>query len=115
MHKLTNLIDGEVEGLCVKVNVRNRKFLLCGIYRPPNSGVEYWNSIRTFENLNSYPVNDLVILGDFNCNIRTINLPNRMHNLILSYVLCQLIDEPTHFTAQSSTIIRLALVNDLET
>ena len=39
-HKACNLIDNEVEGLCVEVNVRNHKFLLCGIYRPPNSGVE---------------------------------------------------------------------------
>ena len=113
MHKLTSLIDSEVEGLCVEVKIRNRKFLLLGIYIPPNSGVEYWNSIeRTFENLNSSPVNDLVILGDFNCNMQTINLPNRTHNLILSYDLCQLVDEPTHFTEQSPTIINLALVND---
>ena len=44
--------------------------------------------------------------------MQNVNLPNRMHNLILAYDLCQLIDEPTHFTEQSSTIIDLALVNN---
>ena len=30
----------------------NHKFLLYGIYRPPNTGIELWDSIeRTFENL----------------------------------------------------------------
>ena len=46
LHKSCKLIDNEVEGLCVEVNVRNHKFLLCGIYRPPNSGVEYWDSLE---------------------------------------------------------------------
>ena len=40
------------------------------------------------------------------------NLPNKMQNLILSYDLCQLIDEQTHFTENSSTLIELALVNN---
>ena len=40
------------------------------------------------------------------------NLPNRLQNLILSYDLCQLIDEPTHFTENSSTLIDLAIVNN---
>ena len=34
-----NLIDNEVEGLCVEVNVRNHKFLLCGICRPQIQGL----------------------------------------------------------------------------
>ena len=40
------------------------------------------------------------------------NLPNKMQNLILSYDLWQLIDEQTHFTENSSTLIELALVNN---
>ena len=40
------------------------------------------------------------------------NLPNRMQNLIISYDLCQLIDEPTHFTENSSSLIDLAILNN---
>ena len=45
-HKLTNLIYGDLEGLCVEINIPNHKFLLCGIYRPPNAGIELWDSIE---------------------------------------------------------------------
>ena len=41
--------------------------------------------------------------------MQSVNLPNRMHNFILAYDLCQLIDEPTYFTEHSSSIIDLAL------
>ena len=67
---------------------------------------------RTFENLNASLTKDIVILGDFNCNMHNNNLPNRMQNLILSYGLCQLIDEPTHFTENSSSLIDFAIVNN---
>ena len=40
-HRLTNLIYGDLEGLCVEINIPNHKFLLCGIYRPPNAGLNY--------------------------------------------------------------------------
>ena len=112
-HKLTNVIYGDLEGLCDKITIRNHKFLLCGIYRHPNAGIELLDSIeRTFENLNTSSTKDIVILGDFNCNMHNNNLPNRMQNLILSYDLCQLIDEPTHFTENSSSLIDLAIVNN---
>ena len=67
---------------------------------------------RTFENLNTSSTKDIVILGDFNCNMHNNNLPNRMQNLILSYDLCQLIDESTHLTENFSSLIDLAIVNN---
>ena len=63
-HKLTNLIYGDLEGPCVKINIRNHTFLLCGIYRPPNAGIELWDSIeRTFKNLNNSTTKNIIILG----------------------------------------------------
>ena len=83
------------------------------MYRPPNAGIELWDSIeRTFENLTTSSTKDIVILGDFNCNMHNNNLPNRMQNLILSYDLYQITDEPTHFTDNSSSPIDLAIVNN---
>ena len=91
-HKLTSNY-GDLEGLRVEIYIRNHKFLLCGIYRPQNAGIELWNSIeRTFQNLNTSSTKDIVILGDFNGNMHNNNLPNRMQNVILSYDLCQFID-----------------------
>lgn len=115
LHKQTNLVENNIEALCIEVSLRGHKFLLGGFYRPPNSGCEYWDSIEsTFDNLNNSAIKDLIILGDFNCNMQRLNTPNRMHNLALSYNLSQLIDEPTHYTEHSSSIIDLILVSKPE-
>ena len=92
--------------------IRGHKFLLAGFYRPPNSGREYWESIEsTIDNLSNSVTNDLIILGDFNCDMQQLNTPNKMHDLALSYNLTQLIDDPTHYTEHSSSLIDLILVN----
>ena len=70
------------------------------------------NIERTIENLNTSSTKDIVISRDFKCNMHNNNLPNRMQNLILSYDLCQQIDEPTHFTENFSSLIDLAIVNN---
>ena len=115
LHKQMNLIDGDIEALCVEMIVRGHKFLLAGFYRPPNSGREYWESIEsTFDNLSNSVTNDLIILGDFNCDMQQLNTSNKMHDLALSYNLTQLIDEPTHYTEHSSSLIDLILVNKPE-
>lgn len=115
LHKQVNLVDNNIEALCVEVNVRGHKFLLAGFYRPPNSGREYWDSIEsTFDNLSNSAINDLIILGDFNCDMQQLNTPNKMYDLALSYNLTQLIDEPTHYTEHSSSLIDLILVNKPE-
>ena len=115
LHKQMNLIDGDIEALCVEMIVRGHKFLLAGFYRPPNSGREYWESIEsTFDNLSNSVTNDLIILGDFNCDMQQLNTSNKMHELALSYNLTQLIDEPTHYTEHSSSLIDLILVNKPE-
>ena len=40
--------------------------------------------------------------------------PSNLHDLALSYNLTQLIDEPTHYTEHSSSLIDLILVNKPE-
>ncbi|MEW8547035.1 MAG: endonuclease/exonuclease/phosphatase family protein, partial [Candidatus Thiodiazotropha sp.] len=40
LHKQTNLIENDIEALCIEVSIRGHKFLLSGFYRPPNSGQE---------------------------------------------------------------------------
>ena len=115
LHKQMNLIDSDIEALCVEMIVRGHKFLLAGFYRPPNSGREYWESIdSTFDNLSNSVTNDLIVLGDFNCDMQQLNTPNKMHDFALSYNLTQLIDEPTHYTEHSSALIDLILVNKPE-
>lgn len=110
----SDLIHGDIEALCIEVTIKHHKILICGIYRPPNSGNNYFDLIEnTFDNLSSSPLKDLIILGDFNCDMLSSS-PNKMKNIALSYNLKQLIDEPTHFTEHSCSTIDLILVTKPE-
>ena len=83
--------------------------------RPPNSGSDYWDLIeQTFDNLCDSHITDLVILGDFNSDLLKPMHANRIKNLTNSYNLHQLIDEPTHYTENSSSLLDLAIVSKPE-
>ena len=81
------------------------------MYRPPNSGSDYWDLIeQTFDNLCGSHITVLVILGDL---LKPMHA-NRIQNLTNSYNLHQLIDEPTHYTENSSSLLDLAIVSKPE-
>ena len=68
--KRNDIIQGDIEGICIEVSIQSHRFLLCGMYRPPNSGSDYWDLIeQTFDNLCDSHITDLVILGDFNSDL----------------------------------------------
>ena len=110
-----DLITGELEALCVEIILKSHKLLLCGVYRPPNTGNAYWDLIEnTLDNLSNSGVADIVVVGDFNSDMRTLSSSAKMRNLISSYNFHQVIDEPTHYTEHSSSVIDLVLVSEPE-
>ena len=36
--KCNDIIQGDIEGIRIEVSIQSHRFLLCGMYRPPNSG-----------------------------------------------------------------------------
>ena len=54
----------------------------------------------------------MVILGDFNYNMQCVN-NNKIHELMQQYNLKQLIQELTHFTESSESLIDLILVRNV--
>ena len=113
--KRNNIIQGDIEGICIEVSIQSHRFLLCGMYRPPNSGSDYWDLIeQTFDNLCDSHITDLVILGDSNSDLLKPMHANRIQNLTNSYNLHQLIDEPIHYTENSSSLLDLAIISKPE-
>lgn len=111
----SDLVNGEIEALCLELSFKSHKFLLSGIYRPPNSGNMYWDLIEnTLDNMTNSRIGDLIVVGDFNCDMQTLASSNKMQKFMSSYNLHQLIDEPTHFTEHSSSVIDLILVSKPE-
>ena len=111
----SDLIYGDIEAICVEIILKKHKLLLCGVYRPPNSGNPYWDLIETtFDNLSNSGLEDIVVVGDFNNDMATHSCSTKIRNLISSYNFSQLIVEPTHYTETSSSIIDLILVSKPE-
>ena len=77
-----DMTHGDIEAICIEVCIRNHNLLLCGIYRPPNSGLNYWDLIEnTLDDISNSPITDTIIVGNFNCDIKAANLSNQMHIL----------------------------------
>ena len=103
----------DLESLWVQVEVSGKKMLINGSYRPPSSSRNYWDLIDvSFSNGIDTGIDNIFILGDFNNDCL-----NKHNNEILDicnqYNLTQLIEEPTHYTETSSTLLDLAIVKNV--
>ena len=92
--------------------MRSKKILIGGFYRPSNSTADYFTILRErIDRAYNTNIPDIVIAGDFNFNMRTDG-NDRIKDLIQNYNLKQLINEDTHFTENSSSLIDLILVRN---
>jgi len=81
----------DVEAIWLEIRSNNNKFLLCTIYRPPNSGIVFWDNMQLM--LDSVKISDIkhtVILGDFNADDNSPHGPHfhyfiRTNNLVVTY------------------------------
>ena len=100
---------------CIWIDITNKhKHVLFGVYyRPPNANAEYFSLIETSLNLAiDTGYNDIVVTGDFNLNMLSINTARKIHSLCSEFALHQTISEPTHYTEASSSLIDLILVHN---
>ena len=86
--------------------VHKKSFLLCSVYRPPSSLInwidEFEKEITTAINHNS----DIILVGDFNIDFLKPNKqPQKWLSLLETYNLNQIIQEATRVTPDSSTLI----------
>lgn len=99
-----------VEAVWVEIHVCQRKLLVGGIYRPPNSNNTQWlNMEHSLDQAFNQHVDNILVAGDFNINI-SLNSSNKMCRLIDSLNSEQLINSPTHFTEHSSSLIDLMFI-----
>ena len=104
----------DLECVWIQVKIRGHDILICGIYRPPNSSQNYWNPIHeSVDRAKSTAVQDIIILGDLNNDLLVNNRSKNLNDFINTYNLKQLINEPTHFTESSSSLIDVVLVNKI--
>ena len=116
-----DLLVQDLETICVEIKKpKSKPFLISTWYRPPNSPIELFekfeNNLHLMENENK----DLVITGDFNCDLLSTNKDARtkkLTDLLDKYQLQQHIQIPTRTTLNSKTLIDLMItkVEDTKT
>ena len=103
-----------IECLWVEINIKSKKMLVGTFYRPPNSNSLVFSDIENSIGIAvDTGIADIVILGDFNLNVLNAQSARKITELCHQYNLSQLINEPTHFTESSSSVIDLILVSNL--
>lgn len=88
------------------------KALVCSIYRPPIGDFKNFKSTldKTLEQI-STEGKEIIILGDFNCNVlpkRLASESKELRDLFNLYQFNQLIRSPTRITDRTATLIDLA-------
>ena len=98
---------------CIWIELKLKcKTILFGIYyRPPNTNAA--NHLLIVNSINlacESNIDDVIITGYFNLNLNIPLQRKKIESLCLQNSLSQCIQEPTHFTEHSSSIIDLVLV-----
>ncbi|MEW8546418.1 MAG: endonuclease/exonuclease/phosphatase family protein, partial [Candidatus Thiodiazotropha sp.] len=103
----------DLESVWVQINSHGRKILICGMYRPPNSHLSYWNLVsESIDRAKSTNIQDILILGDFNNDFLFSHKSKHLRDVMMNFNLSQMIAEPTHFTESSSSLIDVILVSN---
>ena len=85
-----------LEAVWIEIQVKSRKVLIGGFYRPPNSNTAYCDlSSESTDRAYDTNITDIYILGDFNFNFSG-HKRNKITEIIQAYNLHQLIKEKTH-------------------
>ena len=108
--------DLEPRGIeCIWIELsNNHKRTLFGLfYRPPNSDLAYYSLIENSLHLAvDSGINDIIITGDFNFNMLHPQSSRKIHSFCTQFALFQAINEPTHFTETSSSLLDILLVSN---
>ena len=108
----TDLEITEIENLWIEIKVNTKHVLLGTFYRPPNSSSSVLEKIeQSIDLATDSRIPTLAIAGDFNLDFTT-NVSSKFLNILNSYGLTQIINEPTHFTETSSSLLDLFIVNN---
>ena len=102
--RLTDLETNLNESLWIEIKHKGESYLLCDIYRPPNSPINFWQRLNiTIERASEISKN-IIIVGDLNED----QLNHRYHNLkdiIMLNNLVNIINVPTRVTNTSQTLL----------
>ena len=111
-----DLEPNELELMWLEIKKSNASSLFVAVtYRKPNEHNLYFEHLEnTIENVLSFS-NNVILLGDFNCNMLTENgLSKKVKELCISMQMQQLVKQPTRINPHSSTLIDLIITLNVD-
>ena len=109
-----DLESRNIESLWIELSNNHKRILFGLFYRPPNSDSNYFSSIEDSIALavDSPGISEIIITGDFNLNVLSPLTARKIDSICTQFSFYQSIDQPTHFTENSSSLIDILLVNN---
>ena len=103
-----------LECIWIQIKLHNKRNVLYGVfYRPPSSDSVYNSLIEDSIGLAiDSTISDIVVTGDFNLNTLNPIQFRKVESICNQFDMTQCIEEPTHFTENSATIIDLLFVTN---
>ena len=109
--RLDHLHNPNIDSIWIEIRYKSNSFILCNIYRPPNTNVAFWDSLNIDIEMALDVNKNLVMVGDLNDDLLN---PNCQHlkNCMLLNNLSNVITEPTRITNTSATLIDPIIISD---
>ena len=102
-----------IESIWIEVILNHKSILFGLIYRPPNADSQYFSNIEDSISLAmDTGISNIIVTGDFNLNIFNVQTKRKVDILCTQFSLHQPIDQPTHYTEHSSSLIDIMLVSN---
>lgn len=114
MENTSSVSESNFQQLWLKIQCKNFKsFLLCTVYRPPNSSIGTLMDLTTAVMDSLLLGLDIIIMGDMNINMLAESSDrDALVDLCSTFNLSQLVKEPTRITETSQTLIDVALTTN---
>ena len=103
-----------IENIWIDLTNNHKSILFGFFYRPPNSDSNYFSDIEDPIALavDSSGVSEIIITGDFSFNILNPQTAIKINMISTQFSFYQSINQPIHFTKNSSSLIDILLVNN---
>ena len=111
----TKLVPSYLEAVCIEVKKpKSKPIIITTVYRPPSSKIDYMNQIEDYLNVLDNENKELIVMGDFNCDLSKGVLQahsDQLKNILSLLQLEQIINEPTRITVDHESLIDIIATN----
>ena len=104
-----------IECLWIELTLKQKHILFGVFYRPPSSNAGNFTTIEDSIHLAvDTGIHDILVTGDFNFNMLNVQSSLIIKDLCEQHSFKPTIDEPTHFTEHSSSLLDIILTSNVD-